>query len=147
MISRILPPAVFPTPARDLLQRQKHINLLQGTISAMPDRDTSKLLRSTLSKLTLDLSKADAEVAGKSAAFVLSSLFGPLDPASSDCRVATDVLLDKNCTWDAQVMPRVVVFWLEGREDATVALLDKVVELWGSSEELRSGFEARRLCA
>lgn len=131
------------------MQRQKHIVLVRKVVAELPDRDLSRLLREVLSKLARDLKTTpnnDTSISAKATSFVLSTLFGPLEPSSSIWKVAVEVLLDRNCTWDAEFVPKAVLGWLDGKEKAIVSLLDKVKEVWGSLEEMKSGYETRRTC-
>ncbi|GAA5880743.1 hypothetical protein JCM16303_004335 [Sporobolomyces ruberrimus] len=149
LVPRILPPTTFPTPANDLIHRQRYIDLLRKTTAELPDRDLSRFLRNLLSKLTKDhknLSASNSTISPKGASFVLSNLFGPLEPStsSSTWKAALEVLLDRNCDWDSELVPKIVVCWLDGEEKLIVAMLDKVKEVWGATEELKSGFESRR---
>ncbi|GAA5892867.1 Tel2p [Sporobolomyces salmoneus] len=147
LVPRILPPTTFPTPAEDLIHRQKHIDLLRIVIGELPDRDSSRLLRNLLSKLQQDFNSTSTStsISAKSASFVLEYLFGPLEPTSEETwKIATEVLLDRNCIWDVEFVPQIVVFWIGGQEKAIVGMLDKVKEVWGNLEEMKSGFELRR---
>ncbi|GAA6004804.1 hypothetical protein JCM11491_002237 [Sporobolomyces phaffii] len=147
LIPRIMPPQSFPTPAEELIRRQEHIRILQRTIAESPDRDLSRFLRTAMSKLSQDLRRlhpANSSVSAKAAAFVLASLLGPLDPATASWKVAVEVLLDRNCAWDSELVPKLVVCWLGDSEDAVVGMMEKVQQVWGSAEEMKGGLDGRR---
>jgi len=108
-------------------------------------------LRSILGKLSNDLrgkgkSVTDSSTTAKATAFVLSMLFGELKPEKGVWDVAVEVLLDRNCNWDSEIVPKVVVCWLGKEEKSIVAMVEKVKTVWGSNEEMKSGFEGRRTC-
>jgi len=108
-------------------------------------------LRSLLGRLTNDIkgkSKAvpDSSAKAKASAFVLSTLFGDFKPEKGIWDVAVEVLLDRNCNWESELVPKVVVCWLGKDEKAILAMLEKVKTVWGSNEEMKSGFEGRRTC-
>ncbi|GAA6060262.1 hypothetical protein JCM10212_003962 [Sporobolomyces blumeae] len=150
LVSHILPPQTFPTPAEDLLRRQRFIDLVRVVLTdELSDRDQTKLARLVLESLMRDLGRATgagAHTTSRGIAFVLSTLFGPLRPeARTMWKVVIDVLLDRTSTWDPIVVPRVLLEWLGGDTEAKREMTKVVVDRWGSREEINGAFDARRM--
>ncbi|GAA5918510.1 hypothetical protein JCM1841_003273 [Sporobolomyces salmonicolor] len=148
LIPHLLPPTSFPTPAEELLQGQRHVELLRAVLAELSESDLTRLLRSLLSTLVEPLPHgAEATLAqrARGAAFVLDGLFGPLQPSNSSVwKVAVGLLQDMKYGWDAKLIPRIVCAWVGVDEQGRVEFLKAVVSVWGAREEIRAGTEARR---
>ncbi|GAA5891676.1 hypothetical protein JCM5296_005508 [Sporobolomyces johnsonii] len=148
LIPHLLPPTSFPTPANELLQRQRHVELLRAVLAELSEPDLTRLLRSLLSTLVeprRNAAEATPAQRARGAAFVLDRIFGPLQPSTSSVwKVAVELLLDRNYGWDAKLIPRIVCAWVGEDEQGRVEILKAVVGAWGAKEEIRAGTEARR---
>ncbi|GAA6056593.1 hypothetical protein JCM3770_006657 [Rhodotorula araucariae] len=147
IVARILPPATFPTPAEDLLQRRRHVDLWHGIAAELAERDLSRFVRHVLQELEKDLEfAASGAAAARGTAFILNALFGPLALSNAPVwKAARTVLFDVGARWSAAVVPGAAALWTgEGRE-AKVALVKVAMEVWGAREEIRCGSDSRRL--
>ncbi|BGP14942.1 hypothetical protein JCM10213_007256 [Rhodosporidiobolus nylandii] len=145
LVPRLLPPVTFPTPADQLLQRQRHIDLWRTVTSELSEQDLSRFLRGVLLALEKDLPATSPAQAARGAAFVLDAVFGPLTPSNAALwKVAKGVLLGRAASWGAQMVPLAAVFWAGEEEKAKVELIQAAMAVWGAKEELQSGNDARR---
>ncbi|GAA5900638.1 hypothetical protein JCM6882_000928 [Rhodosporidiobolus microsporus] len=148
LATRFLPSPSFPTPADELLQRHRHIDLWRSVTAELSERDLSRFVRLVLVGLDKELSGSSAPrpQLARGAAFVLDSLFGALSPSNEALwKVAVGVLLERGTSWSGRVVPLAEVLWVGEEETAKVAVMEAVMKTWGAKEELKSASDSRRL--
>ncbi|GAA5992706.1 hypothetical protein JCM10908_006891 [Rhodotorula pacifica] len=153
LIPRFLPPAAFPAPSEQLLHRRRHVDLWREVVDELSLRERERFLREWVRVLSADLlSGAEKDTslatgpAARAMAFVLDSLFGPLEPSNtSTWKAAQTVLLDRNARINSPIVPRAVIAWVAQTETSKIALMQAVMAVWSAPEEIKLGSEGRRL--
>lgn len=92
-------------------------------------------------------SASSSVLAARAQAFVLNAILGPLTPDVPELwKVVVQLLLDRNMSWNAQVVSMAVVLWVGEDEKAQVELVQATLGVWGAKEELKASSDSRRLC-